>query len=570
MRVLWSPNSGNVMTTHSRRKILQTAAATAVTGSLSPLSAAAQYGRADLVVLGGTFHTMDPDYPNVDAMAVRGDRILALGSQEDIRDLVAPTTRVIRANGMTVTPGFIDAHSHPLMANEAVSVNVDLRSIAEVQAALLQQSMDTPSGEWVQAHMYDDTKFVEGRELTRGDIDAVITDHPVMVRHRGGHTVVVNSKAFEVAGITAATPDPDGGRYYREGGEFTGKVAEHAREVFEAVGDWPVVDRETLRDNVTLTSRRMAASGLTSTTDATGNTDNWTAYVDALEQDAMHFRLSFMPRGDDPIYSAMKSAGIRSGFGGSMLRVGAVKYLADGSASERTMRMRQPFEGRPDDYGISTMSQAEIDAAVDDAVANGFRIGIHANGDVTIDQVLNAYERVLEDWDGPNPRFRIEHCSLVTPELLQRIKAAGVVPAPFYTYAHYHGNKWTEYGGERMRWMFAHRSFLDYEIPVAPASDYTPGPYEPMMAIQSMVTRKDMAGRVWGENQRISVAEALRICTTHGAYASFEEDIKGSLTPGKLADFVILAADPHDTDPDAIKEIQVVATYLGGTATFEA
>ena len=234
------------MTTHSRRKILQTAAATAVTGSLSPLSAAAQYGRADLVVLGGTFHTMDPDYPNVDAMAVRGDRILALGSQEDIRDLVAPTTRVIRANGMTVTPGFIDAHSHPLMSNEAVSVNVDLRSIAEVQAALLQQSMDTPSGEWVQAHMYDDTKFVEGRELTRGDIDAVITDHPVMVRHRGGHTVVVNSKAFEVAGITAATPDPDGGRYYREGGEFTGKVAEHAREVFEAVGDWPVVDRETL------------------------------------------------------------------------------------------------------------------------------------------------------------------------------------------------------------------------------------------------------------------------------------------------------------------------------------
>ena len=169
-----------------------------------------------------------------------------------------------------------------------------------------------------------------------------------------------------------------------------------------------------------------------------------------------------------------------------MLRVGAVKYLADGSASERTMRMSQPFEGRPDDYGISTMSQAEIDAAVDDAVANGFRIGIHANGDVTIDQVLNAYERVLEDWDGPNPRFRIEHCSLVTPELLQRIKAAGVVPAPFYTYAHYHGNKWTEYGGERMRWMFAHRSFLDYEIPVAPASDYTPGPYEPMMAIQSM------------------------------------------------------------------------------------
>lgn len=557
------------MATHSRRKILQTAVTTAVGSSFAPLWAAAQYGRADLVVLGGTFHTMDPNLTNVDAMAVRGDRILALGSQQDIRDLIGPTTRVIRADGMTITPGFIDAHSHPLMANEAVSVNVDLRRIADVQTALIQQAEKTPPGQWVQAHMYDDTKFIEGRELTRRDIDAVVTNYPVMVRHRGGHTAVVNSKAFEVAGITQTTPDPDGGRYYRDGGELTGKVAEHAMDLLEAAGDWPVIDRDTMRDNVTLTSKRMASSGLTSTTDAVGLTENWTAYMDALERDEMHFRLSFMPRGNNPIYSAMKAAGIRSGFGSTMLRVGAVKHVADGSASERTMRMSQPFEGRPNDYGISTMNQAEIDAAVDDAVAHGFRIGIHANGDVTIDQVLNAYERVLNSWNGPNPRFRIEHCSLVTPTLLQRIKATGAVPTPFYTYAHYHGNKWVEYGEERMRWMFAHRSFLDYEIPVAPASDYTPGPYEPMMAIQSMVTRKDAAGRVWGENQRISVAEALRICTVHGAYASFEENIKGSLTPGKLADFVLLAGDPHETDPDAIKEIQVVATYLGGTATFQ-
>jgi predicted amidohydrolase YtcJ len=207
---------------------------------------------------------------------------------------------------------------------------------------------------------------------------------------------------------------------------------------------------------------------------------------------------------------------------------------------------------------------------VDEAVAHGFRIGIHANGDVTIDQVLNAYERVLKNWQGPNPRFRIEHCSLVTPGLLKRIKATGTVPTPFYTYAHYHGNKWVEYGEERMRWMFAHRSFLDYGIPVAPASDYTPGPFEPLMAIQSMVTRKDDAGRVWGPNQRISVKEALKICTIHGAFASFEEDLKGSLSPGKLADWVMLEGDPVTTDPDAIKHIQVAATYLGGKATFKA
>ena len=391
-----------------------------------------------------------------------------------------------------------------------------------------------------------------------------------MVRHRGGHTAVVNSAAFALAKVTASTPDPQGGRYFREAGEFTGKVAERAMDAFLEVGEWPGVNRDTMRKNVTLISRRMAAAGLTSTTDAWGQAENWTAYSDALEQDAMHFRLSFMPDAGDEIYTRMKANGMRSGSGNAMLRVGAVKHVADGSASERTMRMSQPYQGRPDDYGISTMNQAEIDAAVDEAVAHGFRIGIHAYGDVTIDQVLNAYERVLENWEGPNPRFRIEHCSLVNPQLLQRIKATGTVPTPFYTYAHYHGNKWLEYGEERMRWMFAHRSFLDYGIPVAPASDYTPGPYEPLMAIQSMVTRKDEAGRVWGENQRVSVEEAMKICTIHGAYASFEEDLKGSLSPGKLADWVMLASDPATTDPDAIKHIPVLATYLGGAATFEA
>jgi predicted amidohydrolase YtcJ len=253
-----------------------------------------------------------------------------------------------------------------------------------------------------------------------------------------------------------------------------------------------------------------------------------------------------------------------------MIRIGAVKYGADGSASERTMSMSTPYEGRPDDFGILTMSQEQIDAAVDDAVAHDFRIGIHANGDVAINMVLDAYERVLKDWQGPNPRFRIEHCSLVNPEILTRINAAGVIPAPFYTYAHFHGNKWVEYGFEKMQWMFAHRSFLDYDIPVAPASDYTPGPYEPMMAIQSMVTRKDTQGRIWGPNQRVSVSEAMKICTMHGAYASFEENIKGSLTAGKLADYVTLEKDPHEVDPDSIVDIKVLKTVLGGRTTYEA
>jgi hypothetical protein len=167
--------------------------------------------------------------------------------------------------------------------------------------------------------------------------------------------------------------------------------------------------------------------------------------------------------------------------------------------------------------------------------------------------VLNAYEKVLKGHKGINPRHRIEHCSLVNEELLGRIKAAGVIPTPFYTYAYYHGNKWVDYGYEKMQSMFAHRSFLDAGIPVAPASDFTPGPFEPMMAIQSMVTRKDM-----------------RICTMHGAYASFEENSKGSLVAGKLADFVILEKDPHEVNPDEIIDINILRTVLGGRTTFEA
>ena len=417
--------------------------------------------------------------------------------------------------------------------------------------------------------MYDDTKFEDERPLDRNDIDQAVPDHPVYVGHRGGHTGVVNSMAFEIAGVTNDTPDPAGGRFFRENGELTGKVAEHAREVFFEVGTWPVIDRAVRQQAATISSRNMAATGLTSTTDAYGAYDDLVAYQDAREAGELYFRMSFMPGGNSKVYEGLKTAGVRSGFGDDMIRIAAVKFGADGSASERTMYMSTPYQGT-DDHGILTMSQEEIYEAVDDAVAHGFRVGIHANGDLTIDMVLNAYERSLRDHSGPNPRHRIEHCSLINPELLTRIKNAGVVPTPFYTYAYYHGNKWVDYGEEKMENMFAHRSFLDYGISVAPASDYTPGPYEPMMALQSMVTRKDVRGRIWGPSQRISVTEALRICTVHGAYASFEENIKGALRAGMLADITMLGDDPHDVDPDAIVDIPVVRTILGGRTVHEA
>lgn len=370
-----------------------------------------------------------------------------------------------------------------------------------------------------------------------------------------------------MAGVTAETPDPEGGHFYVENGELTGKVAERARAVFNDVGERTEITREIRQAGVTLMSERMTAAGITSVHQTGTGTDSLTALQDAHAAAEMRFRMYAFPSGDE-VFQNLKRAGIRTGFGDEWLRIGAVKFSADGSASERTMRMSTPYVGRPDDYGILTMTQEEIHEAVEDAHRSGWQVGVHANGDVTIDMVLNAYERVQERWPRPDPRHRIEHCSLVNPDLLRRIKAVGAIPTPFWTYAHFHGEKWGYYGQDKMQWMFAHRSFLDHDIPVAGASDYPPGAFEPLMAIQSMVTRKDYNGRVWGPNQRISVDQALRVGTINGAYASFEENEKGSITAGKLADFTILAEDPHEVDPDRIKEIRVVRTVVGGRTMY--
>ncbi|HJO02407.1 MAG TPA: amidohydrolase [Acidobacteriota bacterium] len=523
----------------------------------------------DLVVTNARVLTGDDQQPNAEAFAVRGSRFVAVGRSDDVANLVGPDTEVIDASGMCVTPGFIDAHSHPLWGGlqALVSVDTNLGSIQRIQDALSARARETEPGQWVVGFMYDDTKLSEGRPLDRRDLDEAVPDHPVYVGHRGGHTAVVNSAAFRAANITIDTPDPRGGTIYREGGEFTGRLAELALDPFQALLPDPS-SREQRQAAVKLISELMSATGLTSVHSAGIGSAEFVAFQDAYAAGELGFRANLFANAG--AYPSFRASGVRSGLGNEWLRLGPVKYLADGSASERTMRMSTPYMGRPDDYGILTMSQEEIHEAVEDAHRAGWQVAIHANGDVTIDMVLQAYERVQKLWPRNDTRHRIEHCSLVNPDLLRRIKDGGVIPAPFYTYAHFHGHKWVEYGHEKMEWMFAHNSFLEYEIPVAPASDWTPGPFEPLMAIQSMVTRKDYDGRIWGPSQRITVDQALQICTMHGAYASFEENLKGSITAGKLADFVLLAADPHDVDPDGIKEIPVVRTVVGGETRWQA
>ena len=544
---------------------LSTAAAAGLASGCVPIADAGNV-TADLVVVGGRVRTQESDQAVTEAFAVKGGRFMAVGSNEDIQNLTSVNTEVIDASGMTVLPGFIDAHSHPSSAglNALKNVNTNLGSVARIQDALSERAASTPPGEWIVGYMYDDTKQEEGRPLNRVDLDAVSREHPIVVGHRGGHTGVYNSKAFEVAGITVSTPDPFGGHFYREDGELTGKVAERARGAFDVPSG---STREERAAGVSVICKEMNATGLTSVHQAGTGSTAFVAYQDARDEDTLSLRMNLMARGGT--FPALQSAGIRTGVGDEWIRIGPVKFSADGSASERTMAMSTPYEGRPDDFGILTMTQEEVHEVVEEAHRSGWQIAIHANGDVTIDMVLNAYERMQREYPRPDTRHRLEHCSLVNPTLLQRIANGGYIPAPFYTYAHYHGEKWIEYGEEKMEWMFAHKSFIESGIPVAPASDHSPGPYEPLMAIQSMVTRKDYAGRVWGPSQRITVNEALRVCTVNGAYASFEENEKGTITAGKLGDFVMLAGDPHDVDPDLIKEIQVIRTVLGGRTVHE-
>ncbi|MGQ0764857.1 MAG: amidohydrolase [Gemmatimonadota bacterium] len=523
---------------------------------------------AELVVTGARVFTADPSMPSASAFAVRDGRFIAVGSDSDVRNLVSPGTRVIDGRGTFVTPGFIDCHCHPRGVNELYGVNANVRTVAELRSNILTRIRQTPSGFWVDAWMFDDTKL--DRELTRRELDDISPNHPVSVNHRGGHTSWYNSKALELAGVTRETRDPEHGRFFRDAsGNLTGRAAESARGAFARVGQRQVhtagEQRQRSLEGMKHISRQLAKTGLTTVHDAGAGADSIRAYEDALESGELRHRAYLMIRG---AYRQLRDAGVRTGFGNEWLRIGGVKYGADGSASERTMRMSTPYVGT-DDYGILTMTQQEIDEAVEDAHRNGWQIGIHANGDVTIDMVLSAYERVLAKHPHPDRRHRIEHCSLVNPSLLARIRATGTIPTPFWTYVYFHGEKWSQYGDDKMRWMFAHRSFLDSGIRVPGASDYGPGPFEPLMALQSMVTRRDYSGREWGANQKVSVDEALMIATANGAWASYEEKHKGTITAGRYADFVMLEKSPHDVDPSTIKDIRIIRTVAGGRPTFE-
>lgn len=526
---------------------------------------------ADTILYNANIITVNPKQPKAQAIAILGDKILAVGSNRKIKKYANGFTKKINMGGTTITPGFIDAHSHPASSGRRHlrNVNCDLRSITAIQKVIKERAAKTPKGEWVSGFLYDDTKTAEGRFINRYDLDAVAPDHPVYIGHRGGHTAYVNSKALALVNYTKETPDPAGGQIDRDPatGEPTGLLKETATDALDRLMP-SSFDAKDYQAGAKLISEMMTKTGVTTVTDAYGSPKDLRAYQDAYHADELKIRVYSMI--GYYYIDEMLAAGIRTGFGNNWVKVGGMKLTCDGSISERTARLSQPYIGKPDDYGLIIMDEEALYEHAIKAHKADWQIGIHANGDVGIDIALRVYERLQKEYRRPDPRFRLEHCTVVNKDLVQRIKALNAIPNPFSTYVYFHGEKMKHYGEERLENMFALRSFLDAGIKVTQTSDYPPGPFEPMMALQSSVTRTDMNGTSWGVNQKITVEEAIKIGTMHGAYASYEENIKGSLESGKLADLVVLGADPTKIDPFRIIETKIERTMVGGNWVYES
>jgi hypothetical protein len=568
-----------------RRQFLSRAGAFA---GLAPGMAFADPQEPDSIVHNARIHTVDDALPRAQALAVRAGHFVAVGG-DAIKSLAGRKTRLFDAKGMMVVPGFIDTHNHAgaggigngfaggegLLYDVHVGNPYDVEhvSIASIIAKLQARAKTLPPGTWVLGNFLDDTKLSDNRPLNVHDLDKVSPDHPVIVVHRGGHTAFVNSKAFQLAGVTKATPNPFGGTFDKDAnGELNGRVTDRAGYAFEKVGKWEqftaALKEKRLLEGVAFISAKFAQYGLTTVH------HNEDGALEAIQEQRrngkLKHRVSYEARGE--LLEAMIKNGMESGFGDEWVRLGATaEHTVDGSLSERTMAMRQSYIGMPASYhGNLTETQEDLNKWCERVHRANIQLNCHANGDIAIDRTLTAYERALKLYPRANARPKITHCSQVNPDLIKRMKAMDVVPSMFSTYPYYNSDKFHFYGQETMQHMIAFRTMLDAGIKAAAGSDFGPGPFAPLMAVQAMVTRTGWNGETWGASQKITLDEAIRVNTYNGAYNSREEMVKGSITAGKLADFVVLAEDLHSIDPSKIKDVKIVQTVVGGEVMYRA
>ena len=530
---------------------------------------------ATMVLVNGQVLTVDGRNTVQEGLAIYGDRIVAVGSNAKILAYQGSKTEVVDLVGRAVLPGLIDAHAH-LWSHGLQKMGIDctyseVSSIGDIQARIEALVPTLEPGQWVRGWGYDETYLEEKRHPNRFDLDRVCPNNPVFLRHVSAHIAVLNSKGLEQAGVDTDTPDPEGGLIERDQrGRPTGVLYESANYLGHKAA---LPTEQELREALGLACRDFLTNGVTSVHDAWGlGTAQLRALAEMNSAGELKLRVyEFLGSSseDREQFSYATDAGLITGFGDSRLRVGPVKRIVDGDPTASTAATRKPYPNDAKNYGFLYYDQDALNRLFSESHDRRFQMTAHASGDRAIEMVLNAIEASLRDRPSADPRPRIEHCALLDPELMKRLKQSGVIPVPQPVFFYDFGDRFLRDYGEQVRYLFPLRSLLEMGIPVAASSDCPVASPNPLLGIYEAMTRETRSGQVVSRQECVTLEQAIRMYTINGAHASFEEDVKGSLEPGKLADVVVLSGPILRRAPQEVRSLDVDVTIVGGEVVFQ-
>lgn len=518
---------------------------------------------ATLAILNANVITLNSKQPKAEAIAIYKEKIIAVGSNSEIRKYLGNQTRVINAKKRTVIPGLIDCHVHMTGFGWSLQ-SLDLRkanSIKTLERKLktyADKNRDTP---WIVGGRWDQEKFIEKRYPTRLDLDAVVADRPVFLVRVCGHLGVANSKALKLAGITRKTTI-DGGQIDldEESHQPNGILRENALELI-----WKVIPKpsqKTLEKACLSAAKKTVETGITEVHWLIDSAEEICAIQKLFADGKLPLRvyLGVSVR----LLNNLVGLGLLSGFGNDMLKIGFVKLFADGSLGARTAALNEPYNDDPRTSGMLLNSQAKLDKLVLKAHQAGLQLGIHAIGDKAIESVLKAYSKALEKFPRKNHRHRIEHCSVLNPKLIRLMKQLGLIACiqPHFIVSDF----WAadRLGEARARWTYPFKTLVHEGLIVASGSDCPVEPINPLIGIWAAVARKSFP------EERLSIEEALKTYTVNGAYASFNEDKKGTVEVGKLADLTVLSDDLSAIVSDEIRNLTVEMTIVNGEIVYSS
>lgn len=527
----------------------------------------------DIVFVNGHVITGGFESSPATGVAIRLGRVAAVGSDAEVRSWAGQNVEVIDLKGRSIAPGLNDAHCHPMSVGLALttvnSATPPNGSVADIVGRIAERVRTTSPGVWVVGRGYDQARLSDQRHPTRQDLDPISPDNPVIVIRACGHVAAVNSRALELAGIDRNSADPIGGTIDRdEHGEPTGVVREAAQTLVRSV--MPEPTREQLQAALIAAGDDFLSKGVTSVAEAgIHNPTEMRAYVDLRNEGRLPVRTYLMMMIDEML-DHMVALGIRTGFGDEWLRIGPAKFFLDGSIGGRTARMSQPYEGETTNVGLWMDDPEAMKARFIRAHKAGFQCCAHAIGDAAISLLLDAYEQALEEDPRPDHRHRIEHCSIVDLEMIQRIKRIGAVPIPGTSFLHAFQNAYVQnLGMQRIRYAYGMNTFYEHGIVAAASTDAPVVSTSATIGLQTMMTRLSEEGDALWSEEAISLEEAVRAYSYNGAYASFEERIKGTLAPGMLGDAVVFETNMSQVKPHEIGNVRVDLTIADGRIVYD-